>query len=270
MEASLVAEPGGALRRAFALLRFLGEGGPEGLRLTGIAEASGLPRPSVHRLLRAMAEEGLVDYDPRSKRYTLGLDLFALAARAGNPRGLREICRPLLLRLTVSLGETLFLLVHNAYDAVCIDRSAGPWPIRSFTGDIGGRVPLGVGQGATAILAFLPVAEQEEIMRHNLPRMRDFGGFDEASLRAELLRVRAQGHADCATGLIPGMAGLGVPILDREGRAIAALSVGTTIDRLGAERRCAIAALLKRAVTDIAPQVSPFDPVLRRAGAAME
>jgi hypothetical protein len=30
----------------------------------------------------------------------------------GNPMGLRDVCRPVLLRLTASLGETLFLLVR--------------------------------------------------------------------------------------------------------------------------------------------------------------
>jgi len=265
-----VLDPTSSLHRAFGLLRLLGEGGPAGLRLTELAEAAGLPRPTTHRLLRSMVAARFVQFDRQSKRYALGLDLFLLAARAGNPQGLREIARPALLRLTASLGETLFLLVHNGYDAVCIDRSAGPLPIRSFTGDIGGRVPLGVGQGSVAILAFLPPEEQDEIIRHNLPRMQQLGLFDEASIRAELAVVRKVGHAGGATGLIPGMGGLGVPILDREGRAVAALSVGSTEDRLTPERRTVIAHLLKQEAAGIAARLNPFDPVLRRAGAAME
>lgn len=217
-----------------------------------------------------MSEEGLLTFDPASKRYTLSLDLFLMAARAGNPMGLRDVCRPALLRLTASLGETLFLLVRSGYDAVCIDRSAGPLPIRSFTGDIGGRVPLGLGQGATAILAFLPSDEQDEIIRHNLPRLRESSGTDEASLRAELARVREAGHCDGAKGLIPGMSGLGVPVLDHDGRAVAALSVGSTIDRLTPERNSVIASLLKREAAAIGARLNPFDPVLRRPGAAME
>lgn len=270
MEASVTSEPPGALRRAFLLLRLIGECGPPGVRLTQLAEAASLPRPSVHRMLRLMTEEGFVAYEPRSKRYTLGLELFVLGARAGSPMGLRDIARPVLLRLTGSLGETLFLLVHNGYDAVCIERSVGPLPIRSFTGDIGGRVPLGIGQGSTAILAFLPPAEQDEIISHNLPRMRQFGVFDEASVRALLAEIRTEGHAGGAAGLIPGHAGVAVPILDHDGRALAALSVGSTTDRLGTERRGIIATMLKREAATIAAQINPFDPALRRAGAAME
>lgn len=259
----------GGISRTFSLLRLLGQAGPSGARLTEIAARVQLPRPTVHRLLRALVAEGAADFDARSKRYTLGLALFMLAARAGDVRGLRDIARPTLLRLTAALGETLFLLVHNGYDAVCIERSAGPLPIRSFTGDIGGRVPLGIGQGSVAILAFLPPAEQDEIIRHNLPRMRDFGGPDEASLRAELAQVRRDGFCGGATGLIPGMAGLGAPILDREGRPVAALSIGTTTDRLTPERRAVIAGMLMREANAIGANVNPFDPTLRRAGAAM-
>ncbi len=255
--------------RVFSLLRLLGESGPGGIRLTEIAARAALPRPSAHRLLRALAAEGAVAFDPRSKRYTLGLGLFVLAARAGDRLGLRELARPVLLRLTASLGETLFLLVHNGYDAVCIDRSAGPLPIRSFTGDIGGRVPLGVGQGSTAILAFLPEEEQDEIIRYNLPRLQATGGIDEATLRAALAKVRRDGYCGGWSGLIPGMAGLGVPILNAQGRSVAALTIGTTTDRLTPERRDVIAEMLRHEAAQIGRRLNPFDPSLRRAGAAM-
>jgi DNA-binding IclR family transcriptional regulator len=254
--------------RIFGLLRLLAAA-PSGLRLTELAVAATLPKPTVHRLLRALQVEGMVAHDANSKRYSLGLDLFSLAARAGNSGNLRELARPALLRLTGALGETIFLLVRNGYDAVCIDRSAGPLPIRSFTGDIGGRVMLGLGQGAMAILAFLPEAEREEVIRYNLPRLRETTSLDEAFLRAEAMRVRQTGYCDSSSGLIPGMAGIAVPILGQDFRAVAALSIGTVIDRLTGERSRVIADMLKREAAAIAAQLNPFDPTLRRAAAAM-
>src|SRR5690349_15130648 len=163
----------GGASRAFALLRVLAGAPAGGLRLKDIAEAAALPRPTVHRVLATLISEGMVERDDGGKHYRLGLALFVLAARAGNPMNLRELCRPSLLRLTGALGETIFLLVRNGFDAVCIDRTSGPLPIRSFTGDIGGSVMLGIGQGSMAILAHLPATEQDEIIRYNLPRMRD-------------------------------------------------------------------------------------------------
>jgi DNA-binding IclR family transcriptional regulator len=259
----------GSLSRGLHILRLLGEGGQEGRRLSDIADTACLPRPTAHRILRMLVVEGFVEHDAAARRYRLGLPLFLLASRAGNPAGLRDLCRPALLRLTASLGETVFLMVHNGYDAICIDRSAGPLPIRSFTGDIGGRVPLGLGQGSTAILACLPPEEQDEIIAHNLPLIRDLGGSDEDVLRAEIRRVRQEGYS-IMPGVLPGMAGLGVPLRDQDGRAVGALSIGTTTDRLGPERLELVAGLLQKEAGDIATRLNPFDPVLRRAGAAME
>jgi DNA-binding IclR family transcriptional regulator len=156
------------------------------------------------------------------------------------------------------------LLARSGFDAVCLDRSEGPFPIRSFTGDVGGRIALGVGQGALAILAFLPEAEREEVIRFNLSRVREYGVYDEVYLRTEIERVRQLGYAGRNTGLLEGMAGVAVPICDREGRAVAALSVGTIADRLNADRMPTVVELLKREAATISPKIHPFDASLRR------
>ncbi|NVL43876.1 IclR family transcriptional regulator, partial [Pseudomonas syringae pv. actinidiae] len=66
------------------------------------------------------------------------------------------------------------------------------------------------------------------------------------------------------TGALPGMAGLAVPILDRNGRTVAALSVATITDRLGPDRLMTVVELLKREATAIGAKINPFDPSLRR------
>jgi DNA-binding IclR family transcriptional regulator len=218
----------------------------------------------VHRILHALIAEGIVEQDENSKLYRLSVDFFALAAQAGNPSGMRTLCRPALLRLCASLGDTIFLLVKSSFDAVCLDICEGPFPIRSFTGDIGGRVALGVGQGSLAILAFLPEAEREEIIRFNVPRIRGYGVLDEVYLRTEIERVRQLGYAGRNSGVLDGMAGVAVPILDRTGVAVAALSVGTLAARLGDDRLPMVVELLRRQADAIGPQTNPFDVALRR------
>ena len=66
------------------------------------------------------------------------------------------------------------------------------------------------------------------------------------------------------------MAGLGVPIRTADGRAVAALSVGSTTDRMTPERNAVIAEILMNEARQIGTKLNPFDPTLRRAGAAME
>lgn len=254
----------GSVARIFAVIRALGAVQAEGGRVTQLARAVGLTQATTHRLLAQLVAEGMVAQDERSKRYRLSLDFLALAAQAGNPGDLRTLARPALLRLCGSLGDTIFLLARSGFDAVCLDRAEGPFPIRSFTGDVGGRIALGVGQGALAILAFLPEAEREEVIRFNLARVREYGVYDEVYLRTEIERTRTLGYAGRNTGLLEGMAGVAVPVLDREGRAVAALSVGTISDRLNAERLPTVVELLQREASALAPRLNPFDATLRR------
>lgn len=254
----------GTLERAFAIIKNLSDAKADGARVTQIAKDVGLTQATVHRTLQALVLQNVVEQDERTKHYRLSVDFFVLAARAGNPLNLREICRPVMLRLCASLGDTLFLLARSGFDAVCIDRSEGPFPIRSFTGDIGGRIALGVGQGSLAILAFLPEAERDEVIRFNVPRVRELGMFDEVYLRTEIERVRELGFAGKNTGLLEGMAGVAVPILDRDGRAVAALSVGTISARLSEDRLPTVVALLQREAESISRKINPFDSTLRR------
>jgi DNA-binding IclR family transcriptional regulator len=232
--------------------------------VTQLAKTLGLTQATVHRTLQSLIAQDVVEQDQRSKLYRLSIGFFSLAARAGSTMNLRDLCRPAILRLSASLGDTIFLLARSGYDAICLDRSEGPFPIRSFTGDIGGRIALGIGQGSLAILAFLPEMEREEVIRFNLPRLRELGAFDEVYLRTEIARVRELGYAGRNTGLLEDMAGVAVPLCDRDGRAVAALSVGTITGRLSPERLPTVVDLLKREALAIGPNINPFDPTLRR------
>lgn len=256
-------EPLSSLRRALGLLRILSEGDGGGMRLKDIAEAAGCGQPTAHRALRDLMMEGFVEQAAGGKRYRLALDFFVIAARAGQSGGLREHARPALLRLSATLSDTIFLLVRNGYDAVCLDRIEGPFPIRSFTGDIGGKVPLGIGQGSLAMLAHLPDPEREAVIRFNMPRLLDRGFFDEAALRNAIATARTQGWVNLNTGLIPGMAGVAVPVFDAQGRVVAALSVGTLAERLREDRLPNVVAMLRGEAEALGAKLNPFDVALR-------
>jgi DNA-binding IclR family transcriptional regulator len=97
----------------------------------------------------------------------------------------------------------------------------------------------------------------------NVPRLLDRGSFDEVGLRMQIENVRKTGFASLNTGLIPGMAGVGVPILDPEERAVAALSIGTLSERLEGDRLPLVVELLQKEANGIGRQLNPFDPTLR-------
>lgn len=254
----------GVIHRAFILIRLLAQAPAYGVRVTQLAKLADLTQATVHRTLQTLIDQKIVEQDEKTKHYRLSIDFFSLAAQAAHPSDFRDYCRPVLIRLSISLGDTIFLLVRSGLDAICLDRCEGPLPIRSFTGDIGGRIALGVGQGSIAMLAFLPEAERDEIIRINLPRLRELGVFDEVYLRTAIDRVRELGYAGQSNGLIEGMAGVAVPVFDSTGRPVAALSVGTLAGRLNNDRLPTVVDLLKKESKLLSENINPFDPTLRR------
>ncbi len=251
-----------SLQRGLRLLRRLADAPPDGLRLSDLAARAGETEATTHRLAKSLIAEGFAE-QTRDRRYRLALDFFTLAARAENPDNLRDICRPSLIHLSATLTDTVFLMVRSGFHAVCLDRADGPFPIRSFTGDIGGRVPLGVGQGALVILAFLPPDEREEVIRFNLPRLIDMGPIDEVYLRTEIEKARTLGFSASEAGIISGTTGVGVPIFDTNRHVVAALSIGTPTERLTPERKVMVVELLRKEADAIGGRVSPFDRALR-------
>lgn len=255
--------PVSSLRRGLELLRILGAHHAPSIRLKDLAQLAGGSQSSVHRALADLVALGYVEQAEGQKRYRLGLELFVLAAKAHHGTTLRDLARPVVLRLSAALNDTVFLLVRDRFDAVCLDRVEGPFPIRSFTGDIGGRVPLGLGQGSLAILAHLPEAERDMIVHYNAPRFLDRGFLDEVGVRSAMESARAQGWVNLNTGLIQGMAGVAVPVFDASGQVAAALSVGTLQQRLGPDRLPAVVRALQAEAQALAPRINPFDPTLR-------
>lgn len=256
-------EQEGSAARIFRVIRAMAQSQQQGIRMTDLAQAVALTPGTTHRILQSLIQEGIVE-QCENKRYQLSLAFFSLAAKAGTVHGLRELARPVLLRLGARLNDAIFLLVRHGYDALCLDRHEGPYPIHTFTGDVGGRIALGVGQGSMAILACLPEAEQEDVLQYNLPRLRDYGVFDEVSIRAEIALIRQQGYCARNSGLLQGMAGLAVPLFDAEQRVIGALSIGTLTERLNAERLPVVADLLQKEARLLGARINPFDPTLRR------
>lgn len=251
--------PGG-LQRGFAIIRALAAA-PHPLRLTEIAEQTGLAQATAHRILRTLISEKMVEQPTGSKLYRLSLEFFALAASADHDHpSLRSLCRPVLLRLSGMLNDTVFLLARTGFDAVCLDRAEGPFPIRTHTGDVGGRVPLGISQAGMVILSMLPEAEREEIIRFNIPRLRHLEYFDEIYLRHAIECTRKAGYsANHWVTPLTGMGGVAVAIKNRNGYPVASLSIGTLAERVNEERLPIIAEVLRKEADKIGEQLHPFD-----------
>src|SRR5260370_25924005 len=112
----------GVLDRCVVLLDLLA-GRPQSLR--ALAQASGLPRPTAHRLLVALEAHRLVSRDTAGL-FRLGPRLIELAAVAGPELDLASAAGPVLMNLHVATGESVQLYVRSGSHRLCIAaRDAG-------------------------------------------------------------------------------------------------------------------------------------------------
>lgn len=233
------------MRRSASLLRALTSTPATGARLTDLAEALQLDRTTVHRLLQTLAAERLVEQDPGTKRYHLGLDFFALAAAASNRYDVQEVAGAAVVRLAESLGDSVFFSLRAHGDAICVEANKGTFPVRILAMDIGARTPLGAGATGIALLAPLPDDEVQEVLRQNAPRLLRYGSHSAEHVAAAISRYRAVGFAFDEGQASNGVHAISVPLPDRRGRPLTALTVAASAERMPLQRRSTIAAALQ-------------------------
>ncbi|KRW93779.1 IclR family transcriptional regulator [Paracoccus sp. MKU1] len=235
-----------AVARALSLLSLVGRGGDEGLALGQLAAMTGLTRPTVRRLLLALAAARMVEQDRRTRRYHLGPEAYLLGSFAAERHGILHHARESMLRLARETGDTLLLTVSQGDHTLCLERIEGDFPIRTHALMRGDRKPAGVGAGALAILAALPAPEGEALLQKAKPLIEVLAPGLAPALAEDLAHARAAGHALNPGRVVPGSWGLGVAILWPDGRPAGALSIAAIESRMGEARQAELAAALHR------------------------
>lgn len=176
--------------RAFTLLERLADaGGP--LTLSELADLTGLPMPTIHRLLRFLGSQGYVRQEP-SKRYALGLRMIRFGQSAS--RGLGSWATPYLAGLVGKFGETTNMAMLEGDSCVYVAQVPSPQSMRMFT-EVG-RVVMphctGVGK---AILSMLPDAEVTALLaRTGMPARTAHTLVTPEAMLGKLAQARDLGY----------------------------------------------------------------------------
>lgn len=186
----------GVLDKSMALVRAVVDGP---LALAGLVEATGISRPTAHRLATALVDQGLLRRTDDG-RFALGAELVGLgrAAAAGWPWG--DAAGPALAALVETTGESAQLYVREGDARRCLLSLESAHELRTIV-PAGARLSLEVGSAARAL--------------------RDPGA------------VGRRGWVASVEERAPGVASVSAPILDATGLAVAAIGVSGPVERLG-------------------------------------
>jgi len=234
-----------SIDRAVRLLKHIATHNSAGLTLAQAARESGLTVPTTHRILSSLCEHGLAMQRGPRREYFLGQLAYELGLAANCNFNLRELCAPVLGRLSRQTQDTVFLTTRSGPDSVVIERKEGSYPVKVLTQMVGERRPLGSTVAGVALLAALSDGELEDLIARNRGRLGRYGSLSEPLLRRMVGRAREIGYALNDGELIPEVTGIGVAIPTRLGTSYAALSVVALKNRLAAPRRQEVAELLR-------------------------
>jgi len=183
----------GVIDKAVAILSALADG-PQ--PLAGLVAATGLSRPTAHRLATALEVHGLLRRD-NDGRFALGVTLVALGHSATTEWPLAEAAGAALTRLRERTGESAQLYVRQGDQRVCLASLESGHGLRTIV-DTGAVLPLGLGSGGRVLLG----------------------------------EVGTHGWLASVEEREPGVASVSAPVCDSTGRVVAAVGVSGPIQRL--------------------------------------
>jgi DNA-binding IclR family transcriptional regulator len=223
------------LLRAVALLERVAAA-DGALTLAEATAASGLPKPTVHRLLATLEDAGLVMRDSEARRIAPGPRLARLALSALLNGASRAPRHAVLASLARDVGETVNLTMLDGSQVVYLDRVETQWPLRVSL-QPGSRVPLHCTASGKLLLALQPQARRRALVDAlALERYTDRTITTREGLLRALDRIRRDGHATDDEEYIAGLVCVAVPVAAAGRRAAACVAVHAPVARMPLER----------------------------------
>jgi len=196
-----------------------------------IAQAVNLPKSSVYRFLATLKKLGVVERQPLTGRYALGLNVLALAAAVHSSIDLESIARPLLAKLGEFSGETVQLNLRDADQGICLYGVESPSAFR-LAPERGKIIPLHAGASGLSILAFMEPAAQARICAGPLARFTPDTITAPEKLHALLAEIRQQGYVITAQQVYLGSLGIAAPVFGKNRQVLGSVSVSAPIPRI--------------------------------------
>lgn len=223
-----------SIERAAAILRLL-SGRSRRLGVVDLSGELGLPKGTVHGLLRTLQHVGFVEQDAETGKYQLGAALLHMGSSYldGNELRTRALNWSDSLagraQEAVRIGtlhDSQVLIVHHVFR-----------PDDSLqTLDVGSLLPAHATALGKVLLAYHPYVA-DELVKQDLAAFTGATICDRERLDRELRRIRDRGWASEIGELTPAQVSLAAPITDRSGLTVGAMGIFGPPERLLAARQ---------------------------------
>ncbi|MFZ0036327.1 MAG: IclR family transcriptional regulator [Candidatus Acidiferrales bacterium] len=258
-----------SLQKALRILVHLGQNGPE-MGITQIATALNINKTTTHRLLNAMERFQIIEKNPLSERYRLGLKLHELGTRAVESRTLRSEAHATLLELARVSRESVSLAVPGSGGIMCLDRVDSRDTVIMVRTPVGARFPAHCTAVGKAVLAHLPEKEIEIILAaagaaNGLPRFTPSTLTRISTLKENLRQIVQRGYALDNQELERGLSGVAAPIRTKQGDVIGAVGMAGPTPRFHGKELAKKIALTREAADRISSSMAIYPAAIRES-----
>jgi IclR family acetate operon transcriptional repressor len=213
-----------SLSRALSLLNALAKA-DHGMTLGELAQETGLPVSTAHRLLSTLQHENFVRHETDRGVWLVGVQAFIVGNAFTRSRELTATARPYMRALMERSGETVNLAVENQGEVVYLAQIECRQTMRAIARP-GGRAPMHCSGVGKMLLALMPEAERERILAERKMLKETEKTITSANrLRTELEASRRRGYAVDDEENALGLRCVAAPIFDEHSHAVGAISI---------------------------------------------
>jgi len=239
---------------AIHLLKAFSEKDAE-IGISALSKRLSVSKSTVHRLATTLVAEGLLEQNPETERYRLGITLFTLGALVRRRMDISNEAKPLLNELRRVTNENVHLAILQGSHVTYIYDLESVHPVR-LGSQLGTLKPAFCSAEGLAILAYQPESAVETILAGDLSPRTNNTITDMQRIRQQLRVIRQQGYAVENEESEIGTRGVAAPVRDAEGLVVAAVGVAGPSQRLS-----------RKALTGFVPHViGTADTVSMRLG----
>ena len=214
----------GSVRNAARVLRAFTNADAE-LGVSELAARLGLGKSTVHRLVATLAAERLLDKDPATGRYRLGLALYELGTNVTEHVDLHQAALPVLTTLRHTTGEMVHVAVLDGLEVIYVERLESHHLMPIFR-TVGHRLPAHWTSSGKVLLAALPRDDLLKRLAGVQLEARTARTITELpALLEELDKVAQRGWASNEQEGHEGVVSVGAPLRGPDRRVIASVSV---------------------------------------------
>ncbi|MCL4371329.1 MAG: IclR family transcriptional regulator [Chloroflexi bacterium] len=242
-----------SVQKAISILKAFSIQEPE-LGVNELSRRVGLHKSTVSRLLSTLEHAALVERNPVTDKFCLGVGLIPLAGLVISHADVRRAARAPLRWLAETTEETINLAVLDGEQVINVEQIPSSRLVKNI-GWVGRRSPLHCTSTGKVLLAHMPEGKVDSVLAGPLTSFTPSTITDPIRLREELTKIRDGGFAVGHEELEEGLNAVAAPVRDYEGRVVAAVSVSGPSYRVSPDRFPALSGLAKEAANRIASQL---------------